>query len=76
MEELKEMVSNINQQQVEPADRLSDNVYQFDGKKLSWRSREEWSAKPGSAAQPATGIPGKTVSFPMKVKQQETDFLP
>lgn len=35
VEELKEMVSNINQQQVEPADRLSDNVYQFDGKKLS-----------------------------------------
>ena len=34
-EELKEMVAAINREQVEPVDRLTDQVYQFDGKKLS-----------------------------------------
>lgn len=34
VEELKEMVSSINKAEVLPEDRLSDNVYEFDGHSL------------------------------------------
>ena len=34
VEDLKQMVSSINEAEVEPEDRLSDNVYEFDGHSL------------------------------------------
>ncbi|XBX04753.1 DUF5688 family protein [Enterocloster clostridioformis] len=34
VEELKEMVSSINKDEVEPKERLSDNIYEFDGHSL------------------------------------------
>lgn len=34
VEGLKQMVSSINEQEVEPEDRLTDQVYEFDGHSL------------------------------------------
>lgn len=39
-EGLKEMVSSINESEVEPKDRLSDNVYEFDGHSLKLAGAE------------------------------------
>lgn len=35
VEDLAQMVRTVNQSEVKPADRLSDQVYEFDGRKLS-----------------------------------------
>lgn len=34
--ELETMVQEINQEEVQPADRLSDSVYHYDAKERSW----------------------------------------
>lgn len=40
VEGLKAMVSNINESEIEPRDRLSDNIYEFDGHSLKLAGTE------------------------------------
>ena len=49
-EELKEMVATINQEQLEPIERLSDTIYRFDGKKLSIAGTEGIEREEGIAS--------------------------
>lgn len=49
-EELKETVATINREQIEPVDRLTDTVYQFDGKKLSIAETEGIEREEGIAS--------------------------
>ena len=40
VEGLKEMVSSINKEEIEPKERLSDNIYEFDGHSLKLAGAE------------------------------------